>query len=303
MTDHRTTRPLKIFSPAKINLFLHITGKRSDGYHTLDSLVSFADIGDTIEIAPADSFSFQTNGPFARYFNDKELNPYSHSDNLVVKAANAASQATSKPLNMSITLTKNLPLAAGLGGGSANAAATLWGLLEFWGMARNADYLLPLMTQLGADVPVCFHSSPSIMRGIGDILEPAPDMPEVPILLINPLISCSTKDIFLRRSGEFSENSTLPTSFSSIFDLTETLKRHSNDLYEPALNVIPDIENVIYALSMQKNCLLTRMSGSGASCFGIFETIEDARKAKTAIQEENSDWWVEEGFLNSIERY
>ncbi len=303
MTDTKPSRTLTIFSPAKINLFLHVTGRLRNDYHTLDSLVSFADIGDTITIAPADRFEFHVSGPFAEYFSEQEKSPYSDSENLVVKAARMAAQATSKPLNVSITLTKNLPLAAGIGGGSANAASTLWGLLEYWGIDKNADYLLPLMTQLGADVPVCFKSSPTIMQGIGDVLKPAPDMPEIPVLLINPLISCSTKDIFLRRSGGYSRDAVLPSSFPSVFDLVETLKLQKNDLYEAALDGIPDIENVIQALSMQDNCLLARMSGSGASCFGIFETIEEAEKAKAAIQDENPDWWIEDGFLNRIERY
>lgn len=298
-----TPKTLTIFAPAKINLFLHITKRLSNGYHTLDSLVAFADIGDIITIESAPSFSFHIKGPFADAFKEEERSTFLNGENLVIKAARSLSQVADRPLNIKITLTKNLPLSSGLGGGSSDAAATIWGLQELWNLAHDADYLVPLMTKLGTDVPVCLNCRPTIMQGIGDILLPAPTMSEIPLLLINPMLSCATQDVFLHHSGTFKKKITLPENLDSVFDLVETLCTLENDLFEPALKLIPEIENVINALNAQEHCLFSRMSGSGASCFGLFETIEHAENAAEKIKAENPDWWVKTGFLNRPERY
>ncbi len=292
-----------IFAPAKVNLFLHITDRLSNGYHMLDSLVAFADIGDSIQIEPAESFSFHTKGPFANQFKTTENSGFLDSENLIVKAARFLSQTTDKPLNVKITLNKNLPLSSGIGGGSSDAAATIWGLQELWGLEHSEDYVMPIMTKLGADVPVCFHCRPTIMRGIGDVLLPAPDMPEIPILLVNPLVSCVTQNVFLHYDGSFKKNIDLPNRFNCVHELIKTLNMTENDLFDPAITIIPEIKNVINALNAQDSCLFSRMSGSGASCFGLFESIEHAEKAANKIITENPDWWVKTGFLNRPERY
>ncbi len=289
---------ITVFAPAKINLFLHITGKLSNGYHTLDSLVSFADIGDLITIEEAAEFSFHIKGAFA-----KELIHNSHSNNLVVKAAKALSQISNNPLNVRITLDKNLPLSAGIGGGSSNAAACIWGLQELWGLAHDADYTRPLMIQLGADILVCQYCKPSIMRGIGDIITPAPIMEEIPILLVNPMISCSTPDVFLHHSDAFKKEVTMPSQFEDIFDLVKYLNTLENDLFKPAIKLVPEISNVINAIASQEHCLISRMSGSGASCFGLFKDIDNAKQSAKAIKAENPDWWIKTGWLNRPERY
>lgn len=298
-----TPKTLTIFAPAKLNLFLHITKRLSNGYHALDSLVAFADIGDIITIESAPSFSFHVKGPFADSFKEEECSAFLNGENLVIKAARSLSQVADHSLNIKITLTKNLPLSSGLGGGSSDAAATIWGLQELWNLPHDADYIIPLMTKLGADVPVCLNCRPTIMQGVGDILLPAPTMPEIPLLLINPMISCATQDIFLHHNGTFKKKTSLPKSFNSVFDLAETLRTLENDLFEPALNLIPKIGNVINALNAQEHCLFSRMSGSGASCFGLFETIEHAENTAEKISAENPDWWVKTGFLNRPERY
>ena len=300
---HSEKEIFTIFAPAKINLFLHITGRLSNGYHTLDSLVTFADIGDIINIESAPSFSFHTKGPFADQFRNTEKSSFVDGDNLIVKAARFLSQTVDRPLNVKITLTKNLPLSAGLGGGSSDAAATIWGLQELWGLKHNTDYIMPLMTKLGADVPVCFNCRPTIMRGIGDVLLPAPEIQEIPILIVNPLVSCVTQDVFLHSNRVFKKNVQMPNKFDCVFELIKTLNMVENDLFEPALKLIPEIENIINAINMQDHCLFTRMSGSGASCFGLFENIEQAENAAKKIKIENSDWWVKTGFLNRPERY
>ncbi len=297
------TQKLTLFAPAKINLFLHITGKRRDGYHLLDSLVAFADIGDTITIEPSAHFSLHITGPFARHFENSDKPEYIDGSNLITRTVKSLSQVTKHPTNIKITLDKHLPLASGLGGGSSDAATVLWGLMQLWNIDKNSDYLLPLMLQLGADVPVCLDCSPTLMRGIGDELLPAPIMPEVPIILINPMRPCPTSDIFLRYNKEFSAKTALPDHLTPIEHFIDILKHHSNDLYMPAVAVLPDIKNVINALETQNGCLLARMSGSGASCFGLFDTIENAEQTAIAIQTENPDWWIKTGYLNRPERY
>lgn len=293
----------KIFAPAKINLFLHLTRKRRDGYHELQSLISFADIGDYISIEPADSFSFNIDGDFSANFIENEQKSHLDCSNLVVRAARALSQLSNQVLKVKITLTKNLPLAAGLGGGSSDAAAAIWGLQQFWGIKSDEKYLLPLMTKLGADVPVCFNCQTSLVEGIGETLLPVNQIEEIPILIINPLISCPTQEIFLRHNGIFNKKINLPNYFESVFDYIDFLKSTNNDLYQPATQLIPEIGNIINAMEAQESCLLTRMSGSGASCFALFETIEQANQAKQAILDENPDWWVKTGWLGRPERY
>ena len=298
------TKTLSVFAPAKLNLFLHVTGKLPNGYHTLDSLVAFVDIGDVIHIEEYKHFQFDITGDFAKDFHDKDKGSYIDSTNLVVRAVKALSDITNNPPNIKITLEKNLPLASGLGGGSSDAASVIWGLSQLWNLDLQADYLLPLMTRLGADVPVCLNCSPTIMRGIGEQLYPAPStMPETPIVLINPNIHCSTPEIFTRHDRRYKQNTTLPGSFYDIYDFVETLKHHENDLYAPAIQIAPEIENVIHALNTQNGSLLARMSGSGASCFGIFESDEQAENAAQNIRDENPDWWIKTGTLNRPERY
>jgi len=297
------TKKLHVFAPAKINLFLHLIRKKQDGYHDLQSLISFADIGDHIDIEPAENFAFNVTGPFAKNFNDGDKNTQLESSNLVVRAARAVSQSVNKALNVKITLTKNLPLAAGIGGGSSDAAATLWGLQQFWNLDPNPPYLMPLMVKLGADVPVCYKCQTTLVEGIGDKLISAPDFNEVPILIINPLVNCPTAQTFMRHNGVCKNKITLPDNFASVFDLINFLKSTDNDLYAPASSLVPEIGNVINALETQGDSLLSRMTGSGASCFALYETHDKATQAKKEIEQENPDWWLATGWLNRPERY
>ncbi len=269
----------------------------------LDSLVCFADIGDMITIEEADSFSFHVSGAFAPSFPAAQTAPHIDCDNLVVKAARRLAQITEKPLNVKITLEKNLPLAAGLGGGSSDAASTIWALQEFWGLPRKEDYLMPLLTNLGADVPVCLHCAPSIMRGIGDDITPAPEMPEIPILLVTPNIDCPTENVFLHYREPFKPQTHWEGPFRTSTEVVNALRNTENGLYKAALECVAEIENIIHTINIQKGCLISRMSGSGASCFGLFQTIEAAEKAKQSILQDNPDWWADTGWLNRPERY
>jgi 4-diphosphocytidyl-2-C-methyl-D-erythritol kinase len=297
------TKLLTIFAPAKVNLYLHVTGRLDNGYHMLDSLVAFADIGDQVEIEPAADFQFRVKGPYANGFGPKELDASPNSANLVVQAVWSLAQAAQKVPNIRATLIKNLPLASGLGGGSSDAAAVIWGLLEWWALSSQAHYLPGLMARLGADVPVCLPCKPSRVRGIGDILDPAPSMPEVAIVLVHPAKPCPTAEVFSHFGDQFMETQTLPASFDTFDTLISFLREQENVLYKPAYNLVPEISNAINALAAQKHCALARLSGAGATCFGLFQHERDAKQAAKTIASENPDWWVESGWLNRPERY
>lgn len=297
------TKTLSVFAPAKINLYLHVTGRLDNGYHTLDSLIAFADTGDSISIEAASDFAFQVDGPSASAFNAKELDSSPNSSNIAVRAAWALARAAQKTPNLRIKLTKNLPLASGLGGGSADAAAVVWGLCEWWGIPRTMPYLADLMIDLGADVPVCFSCKPTHVRGIGDILEPAPALGEVPILLVNPGTHCPTSSVFKGFRGRFREPTVLPASLHAYPDLLRFLGAQDNDLEMAAMDVEPMIGTTLEALRAQKGCDLARMSGSGATCFGLFESEHAVRKAAEIVSVKNPGWWVKPGWLNRPERY
>ncbi len=297
------TKLLTIFAPAKINLYLHVTGRLDNGYHTLDSLIAFADIGDSVEIEVAADFQFRVRGVYGDSFTAKELDASPNSSNLAVQAAWTLARAAQKTPNVRITLTKNLPLASGVGGGSSNAAAVIWGLCEWWNVPRGAHYLPGLMAKLGADVPVCFPCKPARVRGIGDVLDPAPPIGEIPIVLVNPGTPCPTADVFGRFAGNYREPQALPASLENFRDLIAFLKTHDNDLQAPAMEMKPEIAHVLKALNGQKACGFARMTGSGATCFGLFEHEPAAQKAAKAISAEHPDWWVKTGWLNRPERY
>ena len=296
-------RPLNVLAPAKINLYLHITGQREDGYHLLDSLVAFVDIGDEILIEPAQDFSLKITGPFAGSFTASDRDASPDSSNLISRAVWNLSRAAQKIPNIKITLTKNLPLASGLGGGSSDAAATLWGLLEWWKIPTNAPYLEDLMLQLGSDVPVCLTCQSSHMTGIGDILNPLQSLPETPILLVNPGTPCQTDLIFQNYSKPYQSPITMPESFDDSKQLVDFLAAQTNDLTESAVEVAPQITQILSSLDQQKGCLLSRMSGSGATCFGLFNTKEDVMDAAEHISCQQPSWWVRAGTLGTPERY
>ncbi len=297
------TKLLTIFAPAKINLYLHVTGRLDNGYHTLDSLIAFADIGDSIEIEPAQDFQFRVRGVYAEKFSPKELDASPNSSNLAVQAAWSLARTAQKTLNARITLTKNLPLASGIGGGSSDAAAVMWGLCEWWNIPRNAPYLPGLMANLGADVPVCFSCKPARVRGIGDVLDPAPPIGETAVVLVNPGKPCPTPKVFAQYTGGYREPQALPASLENFKDLVAFLKANDNDLQVPACEIEPEIETVLKALNAQKSCAFARMTGSGATCFGLFKNEMAVQKAAKAIAVKNPGWWVKSGWLNRPERY
>lgn len=287
-----------IFAPAKINLCLHITGKRPDGYHILDSIVAFCSIGDEIQINYSEHFEFYINGPFAHAFSQDENQRNIDSSNLIVKAVKFFAQTLNKPTNFRITLTKNLPLASGIGGGSSDCAAVTRALLSYWKLSEIPE-LDSLLLKLGADVPVCYKCVATRLEGIGELLSPLPIIPKVPIVLVNPLKECPTPKVFQLHKGFYAPIDIIPTNFTTTSSFVDFLQKQRNDLYEAAVKIVPDISKLLEILDYQKGCSLARLSGSGGTCFGLFETIEDAQIASRKIASDHPELWVKTGFIQS----
>ncbi|MAH05318.1 MAG: 4-(cytidine 5'-diphospho)-2-C-methyl-D-erythritol kinase [Pseudomonadota bacterium] len=297
------TKTLSILAPAKVNLYLHVIDRRADGLHLLDSLVAFADIGDHVKIESAPEFDFAVKGPFANSFALTEQSSYADSENIVVRAAHGLANLSGNKLDCKITLTKNLPIASGIGGGSSDAAACIWGLMKRWGVSPQAPFLNDLLLALGADVPVCFSCQATVMRGIGEELMSLKVFPETPILLINPRVSCSTAEIFRNLNVQKGEYINVPEQFNDVYALSEFLHQMDNHMYSTALTKLPVLADVINALQAQDECLVTRMSGSGATCFALFPTDQAAAKAAEKIAIQHPGWWVKSGWLGRPERY
>jgi len=301
--SYNNTGTLSIFAPAKINLFIHVTGRLDNGYHTLDSLVSFVDIGDSIMLEPAPEFSFNIKGSYAASFVAGERDSSPDSSNIVVKAVWAYAREAQKEPGCRVTLTKNLPLASGMGGGSVDAAAVIWGLSELWDCSRMASYMPDLLMSLGADVPVCLECKPVRMQGVGEILLPSPAMSDIPVVLVCPGKFCSTKEVFASYAGQLSDIADTPEDLRDFPNLIDFLAEQENSLTDAAVGIVPDIALVLDMLRGQNNCRLARMSGSGSTCFGLFENEYCAMRAAENITRENPGWWVRTGTLNRPERY
>jgi len=264
-------------APAKVNLFLHVTGRRVDGYHELDSLAVFAGVGDVVMAAAGPALDLTFSGPFAGALSAEP-------DNLVLRAARALRPDGAAALH----LEKNLPIASGIGGGSADAAAALRALAKLWGMGMTTD-LAPLALRLGADVPVCLARRAMRMQGIGEILVPAPALPPCGLVLVNPGVAVPTPAVFKARTGDFSAPADLPAGWESAGSMVASLASCKNDLQQAAIGIAPVIGDVLATLARLPGALLARMSGSGATCFAVFETPAAAQAAATLIQP--AAWW------------
>ncbi len=276
---------ISVFAPAKVNLSLHVVGRRPDGYHLLDSLVAFAGVGDTLEFTPAATLTLDVGGPTA------DLIPTA-GENIVLKAARLLAEAAGVSAGAAIRLTKRLPVAAGIGGGSADAAATLKGLMQLWRVRLPDDRLRALALAIGADVPVCLAGCPTRMSGIGEVLEAAPALPPAWLVLANPMVPLHTPPVFKARQGPFSAADPLTLPPADARALAEALSVRRNDLTAAAVSIEPVVGEVLAALAAAPACLLARMSGSGATCFGLFGAEAEARAASTAIQTVRPGWWV-----------
>jgi len=282
---------VQVFAPAKINLTLHVTGQREDGYHLLDSLVVFADIGDSLLLRPGNGFSLKTEGPEAAGVPDGK-------GNLVLRVADLFPEIS----GASVVLTKNLPVASGIGGGSADAAAAARGLVTLQG---NRDFvpdfsnpaLAPMakrLLELGADIPMCLMSSAARVGGVGEQIALLPDWPETHAVLVNPRRALATPSVFkaLRQRINAPMPATIP-KFASVDEMAEWLSEQRNDLEAAACGLEPQIAIAKTVLNAQPACLLARMSGSGATCFGLFADRNGADRAAAAISLAYPDWWVQ----------
>jgi len=274
---------IKLIAPAKVNLFLHVLGKNENNYHNLQSLITFTDFGDEITIIPADEFKFSFDSTMANLPHDE--------NNLVICAAKTLADALNKSLNCHIHLTKNIPIGAGLGGGSSDAAATIKGLLQFWNTQIDDETLAPLLLNLGADVPCCYYNAPCYIEKTGEDITPIVTLPTLYGALIYPNEHCSTQDIFEQYDANYSSKIKRPTSFENEDDLITFLLLQRNDLTQAAIKNIPSIKDIIAAIEKQNGHLLSRMSGSGSACFGIFKTKEQSLQAVQHILSENKNWW------------
>lgn len=269
----RLAMTIKQVAQAKINLCLHVVGQRDDGYHLLDSVVGFADIGDVLTFEPAEITTLTIDGPFADGLSGVD-------DNLILKAA----RCFLGQKGAAIHLEKNLPVASGIGGGSADAAAALRGLAELW-----AEPVPPAAMQLalGADVPVCMASGTVRMQGIGEDVSALKGIEPRPLVLVNPGVSVSTPVVF--KALQSKENAPLSEQTT---DGWAWIAAQRNDLQTPAIAAEPVISDVLDALG-QNGATLARMSGSGATCFGTFDTDATAAAAADSISIRYPDWWVQ----------
>ena len=282
-------------APAKINLYLHVTGRRADGYHELDSLVAFAGVHDTVSVAPAASLSLTVDGPFAAGLDDG-------GGNLVLAAANALADRTGVSKGAAISLTKRLPVASGIGGGSADAAAALRALMALWSLDIAEPVLMEIGLGLGADVPICLAGHAAFVGGIGERLEPSPDLPEAGVVLVNPLQPLATPAVFKARTGPFSVAARFDRPPADAAELAAVLAERRNDLGAAAVSLCPAIGRVLEVLDACPGALLARMSGSGATCFALFDSVETASAQAGALASAHADWWVAAGRLLSDTR-
>lgn len=274
-------------APAKVNLYLHVVGRRADGYHLLDSLAVFGPAADHVSVAGEGELSLAVSGPFAGGLE-------AEADNLVLRAARALAGAAGIAPRGGLRLEKQLPIASGIGGGSADAAAALRLLNRAWGLNFPPARLREVALPLGADIPVCIESRPARMAGVGEVITAAPGLPVVALLLVNPGEKLATPDVFRARTGGFSAPADLPAAWPSAAAMAEDLRRCGNDLEAAAIGLCPPIAAVLATIAAQKGCLLARMSGSGATCFGLFARVEDAEAARCALP---AAWWSAAGPL------
>jgi 4-diphosphocytidyl-2-C-methyl-D-erythritol kinase len=274
------------FARAKINLSLHVLGRRGDGYHVLDSTVAFADAGDQLTFSLSEQDRLENTGPFGVSLAADETNIVSKT--IAALRRHVGSQSAPP---VAITLEKNLPVASGIGGGSADAAATLRGLMRLWGIELDSAELNRLALSLGADVPVCLMQTYCRMRGVGEEIELLGKAPWPAIVLVNPKQSQMTASVFRELGLDFGER------HGTALNLADT-SSWRNDLQDPARRLLPVIDDVIDTLNRHASQSVVRMSGSGATCFALCDTSVEAERVASAILQERPLWWVSFGHLN-----
>ncbi len=293
---------VRVAAPAKLNLYLHIVGRRADGYHLLDTLVAFAGIGDEISVAPDATIGLTLAGPFAAALEASE-------DNLVLRAARSLREHAKTSAGAAITLTKRLPVAAGLGGGSADAAATLLALARLWRLTLGDRVGAALALRLGADVPVCLSGRAALVSGVGEQLVPAPALPAAYLVLANPGSRLATPDVYAAFDAQPPPSVVQAAPWrnaspvGSAIELAQVLSEQDNDLERPARGLAPEIAEALEVLRAQRGNLLVRMSGSGPTCFALFADSAEAAEAAARVTAQRPAWWVAAApLLGGIER-
>jgi 4-diphosphocytidyl-2-C-methyl-D-erythritol kinase len=276
---------INLLAPAKINLFLHLTGKRDDGYHLLQSLMIFVDVGDRLEIAPYDGLFIDVDGPFAGDMSAPH-------DNLVYKAAVLLAEDYKMQPRGRITLEKNLPIASGVGGGASDAAAALTGLARLWGLPEEPDRLHRIAQKLGSDVPACLVRSPVWAEGTGDKMTRLPGMPDMHFVLVNPRKATPTSEVFRRFRRRFSAPIQFTGRRKTMHEWIADLKLYRNDLTDAATEICPDITVALQSIADTPNCHFARLSGSGSTCFGVYDNPAAAYAAVNKLRERHPDWWI-----------
>lgn len=274
-----------MLAPAKINLDLHITGKRDDGYHLLDSIVAFADYGDDLYVEMSDKLSLEVSGPFADRLSNGD-------ENLVLKAARLICKECGVAPNLKFRLIKNLPIASGIGGGSADAAAAIKLTIQMLDLDISESRLKKLALALGADVPVCLYSKATQMSGIGEDLSPISLDGPLHCVLVNPDITVSTPHIFKYFSMHGYSFKPLRENIS-VFIGVDDLISNENALEKPACELNSEILEVLNAFSQTEGLVLSRMSGSGATCYGVYENEESAMAGQKVLKGFYPDWWIQ----------
>jgi len=280
---------LSAAAPAKLNLYLHVLGRRPDGYHLLDSLVAFADIADEIGARPAAGLTLNVTGPFAGGLEGAKKN-------LVWRAATLLAEKLGRPPGAALTLVKNLPVASGIGGGSSDAAATLKLLLELWQVRLDEAALGALAQKLGADVPVCLAARAAWLGGIGETVDYAPTLPPLAVVLANPGVAQPTAAVF-QRAGKAASRAARFAVPQDAAHFVRLLAERRNDLTAAATELVPAISHVLARLAESPGALLARMSGSGATCFALFAELAAAQAAARTLKHAEPAWWVAPGRL------
>lgn len=281
-----------IQAPAKVNLSLRIVGRRADGFHLLDSIVVFANVGDHVAIRPAvGQPSFSIRGPFASSLEG------SSGHNLAILADQAFTKAFGGK-HSDIRLWKRLPTAAGIGGGSADAAAVLRLKAKLVGMELNDPNLTNIALSLGADVPMCLRGLSAKVEGIGELLSLAPSMPPLAAVLVNPGVMLATPTVFKARSGPFSSPAVLPKIWQNLREVAEAIAELGNDLTQSAIAIAPEVADVLESLRALSGARAVSMSGSGSTCFALFDDPKTARREAGALKSRQPGWWISSTILN-----
>jgi 4-diphosphocytidyl-2-C-methyl-D-erythritol kinase len=276
---------------AKINLTLSVLGRQPDGYHALESLVTFADIHDVVLLDPGANEAVTVTGPFAHAISG---------ENLLTRALALLRQARATLRLGSVRLEKNLPVAAGLGGGSADAAALLRAVRQADGKRTAGIAWDDIAARLGADVPVCLAARPALMWGIGEHMQPVPRLPAASAVLVNPRLSLATADVFAALGAgpvQPAQVGAAAPDLHTLSDLVGYMRARGNDLEPPAMQLLPAVRDIKAALAAQPGCRLAAMSGSGPTCFGIFADPGEAQRAAARIGSAHTGWWVKPALL------